>query len=327
MNKNNSKTGSEMCSGILKEDIQFLSKDGKTVIHGVKWMPGQGEICAVLQICHGMTEFAERYEEFARCLAGRGFLVVAHDHLGHGASIRSESDWGYFAKKHPSETVVADIHQLTCMIRKEYPGLPYFILGHSMGSYLLRRYLTLYSGLVTGAVICGTGSVPEPVVRTGMLVCRILEMFRGGYYRSAFVTALCFGGAYQKFGKDPQDPTGSWLSKNKESVQAYERDKRCTFRFTLNGYYGLFSTISYDNQSKHVRRIRKDLPVLFTAGKDDPVGSFGKGVKKVCRQYRRAGIKDIKLRLYENDRHEILQETDRRRVFADIYHWMKKHME
>ena len=312
---------------IRKEDLWFLSKDGKTRIHGVKWLPEQGGVCAVLQICHGMTEYSERYDEFARCLAKRGFLVVGHDHLGHGASIQSETEWGYFAQDHPSETVVADIYQLTALVRQEYPSLPYFILGHSMGAYLLRRYLTLYSGQVTGAVICGTGCVPELLVRTGMLVCLVLEKFLGGHHRSRFITEICFGGAYKKFEKDPQDVTGSWLSKNKESVRAYKQDKRCTFQFTLNGYYGMFLTISYDNRLKHVRRIRKDLPVLFIAGKDDPVGNFGKGVKKVCRQYRRAGIKDIKLRLYENDRHEILQETDRRRVYGDVYRWMKKHME
>lgn len=313
-----------MHTGIQKEVFSFLSKDGRTDIHAVKWFPKDGQLRAVLQIAHGMVEYIERYDEFAVYMAKRGFLVVGHDHLGHGASVRAETQWGYFAEKNPSQTVVADMYTLTRMVQKAHPGLPYIILGHSMGSFLLRRYLTVHSSAVDGAVICGTGSIPGVVARSGMAVCKALELVYGAYYRSPFVTSLCFGGAYKRFEKDIADPTNSWLSKNKESVQAYSKDKRCTFVFTLNGYYGLLSTVSYINQMKHVRKIRKNLPVLFIAGMDDPVGNFGKGVKKACVQYRRAGVRDVKLRLYPNDRHEILQETDRERVFADVYRWCGK---
>ncbi len=341
---------------IRKKEFHFMSSDGKTKIHAVKWGPADSRIKAVLQITHGMIEYIDRYDEFACYMARRGFLVVGHDHLGHGDSIRSESDWGYFipagkkifksigAHGHiraitlanhraceytspdPSAAVTADIYRLTCIVRRKYPDCPYFILGHSMGSFLLRRYLTLHSGDITGAVICGTGSVPDAAVQFGMLVCRLLGVLRGEHYRSRLVTNLAFGSAYGRFDMTGQDPSNSWLSKNEESVRAYYQDPRCTFLFTVNGYYTLFSTIYYDNRINNVCRIRKNLPVLFISGADDPVGSFGKGVKKACAQYRRAGIQDVKLKLYENDRHEILQETDRAQIFADIYEWCKKRM-
>lgn len=311
---------------IKKETFQFLSKDGKTKVHAVKWIPENGQIRAVMQISHGMIEYIERYEEFACYLARHGFLVVGHDHLGHGASVSDESEWGYFAAKKPSETVVADIHQVTRIIQSQYPDCPYFILGHSMGSFLLRRYLTLHSEDVSGAVICGTGSQPDIVTGFGMLVCRLIRLFRGGHYRSRFLTDVSFGKPYEKFDKTGEEPSRSWLSKNEESVQAYYKDPRCTFVFTVNGYYGLFSTIRYVNQMKHIRKIRKNLPVFFIAGEEDPVGDFGEGVKKAYAQYRQAGIRDVKMKLYQNDRHEILQETDREQVFADIYQWCIKRM-
>lgn len=309
---------------IQKETFQFLSKDGKTKIHAVKWLPIQGRVRAVMQISHGMIEYIERYEEFAQYLAERGFLVVGHDHLGHGASISSESEWGYFTEKKPSETVVADLYQVTRIIRSKYSDCPYFILGHSMGSFLLRRYLTLHSEEVTGAIICGTGSQSDVVTRFGMAVCRLLSAVRGGHYRSSFLTNLAFGKPYAEFDMTGAEPKKSWLSKNEDSVRAYYSDPRCTYVFTLNGYYGLLSTINYDNQMKNIQNIRKNLPVFFISGEDDPVGDFGEGVKKAYAQYRQAGIRDVKMKLYPGDRHEILQETDRKQVFSDIYQWCEK---
>lgn len=312
---------------VKKETFRFLSKDGKTKIHAVKWMPEDGKVRAVMQLSHGMVEYIERYDEFACYLARRGFLVVGHDHLGHGESVTDESEWGYFTAKKPAETVVADIYQVTRIIRSQYPDCPYFIFGHSMGSFLLRRYLTRYSEDVTGAVICGTGSQPDAATCFGMLVCRLIGLVRGGHYRSAFITNVSFGKPYADFDKTGADPSKSWLSKNEESVRAYYDDPRCTFVFTVNGYYGLFSTVRYVNQMKHIRKIRKNLPVFFIAGEDDPVGNFGEGVKKAYAQYRQAGIRDVKMKLYQNDRHEILQETDREQVFEDVYQWCKKRMQ
>lgn len=311
---------------ITMETFQFLSKDGKTKIHAVKWLPKNGRVRAIMQISHGMIEYIERYDEFACYLANRGFLVVGNDHLGHGASIHGESEWGYFTAKKPSETVVADIYQVTRILRSQYPDRPFFILGHSMGSFLLRRYLTLHSEDVTGAVICGTGSQPDWLTGVGMVICRLFTLFRGGHYRSRFVTDIAFGKDYARYDLTGADVSNSWLSKNEESVRAYYQDPRCTFLFTVNGYYGLLSTIRYGNQMKHIRKIRKNLPVFFISGETDPVGNFGEGVKKAYAQYRQAGIRDVKIKLYPDDRHEILQETDREQVFEDVYQWCKKKM-
>ena len=308
---------------VKKETFRFLSKDGKTKIHAIKWMPGNGRVRAVMQLSHGMVEYIERYDEFACYLASRGFLVVGHDHLGHGESVIDESEWGYFTQKNPSETVVADIYQVTRIIRSQYPDCPYFIFGHSMGSYLVRKYLTLYSEEVDGAILCGTGRVSSAACRLGMAVCGLLALFRGWHFRSGFVKKSAFGGAYARFCMDGSDPENSWLSTNVESVKKFYADPLCGFDFTLNGYYGLMSTVLYDNQEKYIRNIRRELPIFLISGSEDPVGAAGVGVKRVYQQYIRAGLKNVTMKLYKGDRHELINETDRADVYADVWEWIK----
>ena len=142
-------------------NFTFLSNDGKTAVHAVKWMPDNGEFKAILQITHGMVEFIERYAAFAEFLTENGYMVVGHDHIGHGQSVASKEDWGFFAEENPSDVVVADIHKLRTLVQEENPDVPYFMMGHSMGSFMLRKYLSLHNENLRGAIIMGTGFIPE----------------------------------------------------------------------------------------------------------------------------------------------------------------------
>lgn len=304
-----------------KEIFTFLSSDKKTKLHAVKWMPESGEYTAILQIAHGMIEYVERYEEFACYMANRGYLVVGHDHLGHGESVESPEDWGYIADKNGARHMIEDMNKLRLMTEKENPGLPYFMLGHSMGSYLLRRYLTEYGKGLAGALVVGTGSVPDIATKAGMLVIRCIARFKGWRYRSKFVENLLFSGAYHKFSMDGKDLERSWLTKDVEIAAKYYKEPRCTFHFTLNGYDALIKTVYYDNQAKNTAKIPKELPIILLSGADDPVGNMSKGVLLVKKQLKEAGIKDLTCKLYENDRHEILNETDRDVVYRDILKW------
>ena len=162
-----------------KSTFGFLSSDQKTDIHAVRWEPDEGEIKGILQISHGMVEYIERYEEFAEFMTRQGFLVAGNDHLGHGESVVSQELWGYFAPKNGSDIVVEDIHKLRTMIQEEYPDLPYFILGHSMGSFLLRKYLSKYGTGLSGALILGTGTQPDSNLKLGKAVCKFLAVFQG----------------------------------------------------------------------------------------------------------------------------------------------------
>lgn len=307
-----------------KTTFGFLSSDQKTQIHAVKWEPKQAEARGVLQISHGMIEYVERYEEFAEYLTDRGFTVVGNDHLGHGQSVASEKMWGYFAPENGSGLVVEDLQRLRTMIQEERPKLPYFMLGHSMGSFLLRRYLSTYGSGLSGAIIMGTGTQATAAVKTGKAVCKCIALFRGWHYRSRLVDRLVFAANNSRFSDG--DPSGSWLTKDAGIVSAYMGDPRCTFRFTLNGFYNLFDTIHYINLPEHIACIPKELPLLFVSGEDDPVGGYGAGVKKAYETYVHAGVRDIDMKLYPGDRHEILNELDREAVYEDIYRWLQSRL-
>lgn len=309
-----------------EEQMTYLSANGTTKIHAVKWMPEDGKYKAILQITHGMIEYIERYHEFAEYLTERGFVVVGHDHLGHGASVKDETKWGYFAEN-PSDTLVADMHRLRMAVQGENPGVPYFMMGHSMGSYMLRKYLCLHGENLSGAIIMGTGCVPDGTTKFGMTLCRVMARFRGWNYRSRLMQKLSYSKPYHKFDLYGKDYTNSWLTKDTEHVKKYYSDPRCTFVFTLNGYLGLMEAVYFDNQMENIKKVPKDLPVFMVSGADDPVGDLGEGVKKVYHMFKEAGVDDLTYRLYETDRHEILNETDRDQVYADICAWMSVRLE
>lgn len=308
---------------MVSEYFEFLSADKRTKIHAVKWLPDDGRHSAVLQITHGMQEYAERYAEFAEFLTKRGFMVVGHDHLGHGASVASAKEFGYFTQKNPSDVLVMDMHALRTAVQKECGDEPYFMLGHSMGSYLLRKYITLHSKKLSGAILVGTGSMPDVAMKLGMRLCRFLAGKHGWHYKSPLVKKLSFMGPYRKYDTSGAKIENNWLTKDLVIAAKYYRDPKCRFDFTVNGYYGLMEAVLYDNQPKHIAGIPKKLPLLLVSGAKDPVGNMGKGVRKVYRQYKKAGVADVRLKLYENDRHELLNELDRQNVYQDIYQWMK----
>lgn len=304
-----------------RTNFTFLSADGKTQIHCVSWKPETEAIRGILQITHGMVEYIERYEPFAEYMSDKGYLVLGHDHLGHGESVNSPEDWGYFAEENGSDILVEDMHTLRLTTQKQYPDIPYFMLGHSMGSFLLRKYLCKHNENLRGAIIMGTGNQPDNVLKAGKWLCKTMAKVRGWRYRSRMIQNMAFAGNDNKFrGESLQN---SWLTRDVEIVKAYSANPKCTFRFTLNGFYNLFDTILYDNQKEHLNKLPKKLPLFLVSGKEDPVGSFGKGVKAVYDTYEALGMQDITWKLYPEDRHEILNELDRETVFSDIYNWIE----
>lgn len=313
----------------MSQEIEwnFDSKDGNTLIHAVRWMPESGEFKAILQITHGMIEFIERYRLFAEYLTEQGYLVVGHDHIGHGASINSKDDWGYFAPDHASDILVEDMHELRTIIQKEYPDKPYFILGHSMGSYMLRKYIVLHGEGLSGAILMGTGYLPDQTLKLAINMSKFLSLFFGWRHRSKLLTKMSFGGPYKKYDLTGSDLNNSWLTKDPKIVDVYYHEPRCTYLFTTNGYKGMAEAILFDNQPDNIAKVPKDLPIFLVSGAEDPVGENGKGVKIVYEQYKNAGMNDITWKLYENDRHEILNELDKENVYHDILSWLNVHME
>lgn len=304
----------------MRNEFYFPSKDGKTKIHVTEWIP-EGDIRAVLQICHGMCEFIGRYDNFAEFLNSHGYYVVGNDHLGHGESVVNDEDHGYFADPGGNECVISDIHTLRTITQEKYPHVPYFLLGHSMGSFLARQYICLHGSGLTGAVIMGTGSQPGIVLNLGIFLCRLSALFHGQHYRSRFINNLAFGGYNKSF--EPARTSCDWLTRDQQIVDAYLDHPWCTFMFTVNAYRHMFRGIRFAQNPSNISRIPKDLPLLVTSGAEDPVGNFGKGVRQVYDTYLEAGLRDVTLTLYDNDRHEILNETDRDKVYSDLLAWME----
>ena len=302
-----------------KEEFYYDSTSKTTKIHAVRYIP-DGEIKAILQIAHGMVEYIERYEAFALYLNSKGFLVTGNDHLGHGQSVNSKEEWGYFAKDDGNRAVLCDVHKLTQITKKKYPDVPYFLLGHSMGSFYARQYLCEFGKELNGAIIMGTGCQPLALVQFGRLLTKTISLFKGWHYRCGLVNNIAFGSYNKHF--EPARTTKDWLSKDTAIVDKYVADERCNFIFTLNAYYNMFTGISRLYDKNLLSRMPKDLPVFFVAGEDDPVGDYGKGVMKAVDMFKNIGMKNVSLKLYPTDRHEILDETDRDQVYQDLFSWL-----
>lgn len=309
-----------------KEELYFDSRDtggGAPKIHAVRYIPEEPPVC-VLQIVHGMAEYAERYEGFARFLTDRGVLVVAEDHLGHGQSIAQDRPFGYFCEQDPVTVVVRDVHRLKKMTQQLYPTLPYFILGHSMGSFILRNYLTRYGSGIRGAVIMGTGFQPDGKLKASAVLVKLQTLFLGSRHVSRFCDKISFG-SYNKRITNAKTPF-DWLSADEENVQSYIEDPLCGNIFTLNGFRTLLELIRGAHNPEAMRKIPADLPLLLTAGREDPVGDYGEGVIKVQKLLQDAGVRRVDLKLWDGMRHEILNETDREDVMRYVYDWIMEQV-
>lgn len=305
------------------EDIFYPSKDGKNTIHACIWKP-EGNIKGVVQIIHGMEEYAERYSPFAQYLTERGFLVCAEDHLGHGKSVQSEEGLGYFCDSRDYKTVIADIRELQLRVQETAQGAPYFVLGHSMGSFFCRTYISMFGGDLAGAVIMGSGFKGKLTLNFALATVKLNALFKGWKHKSSFVKNAAFGSYNNRF--KPARTESDWLSRNPENVDKYIADPLCGFGFTNNGYYVLFSVIKRACSAKTIKAVPKDLPVFFVAGADDPVGDYGKGVLKAYKKFAAAGVKDVNVKLYENCRHEILNDDCKDELSGDILNFFTKHI-
>ena len=310
-----------------KEVYTFKSADGVSTIHAVKWLPDDGNVSAVLQITHGMVEYIERYEGLATFLTSKNVAVIGHDHIGHGDSVSSKEEWGIMHCKYPSDIMVEDILANYKIGKKEFADKPYFILGHSMGSYMLRKFLcekaSELSGL-DGAIIMGTGTEANGAISMGKAVLGLIGAFKGMDYRSKFVAGLMYGSTYKGYDTDGTgDRTKSWLNRDVDEVNKYYADPKCTYMFSLNGYKALLEATGYDNDMNNINKMRKDMPIIFMSGSMDPVGAQGEGVKKAKAKFDEAGMKDVSIKLYEDYRHEILNEIGKETVYNDIYEWIK----
>jgi alpha-beta hydrolase superfamily lysophospholipase len=304
-----------------RKDFTIPSRDGIHKLHVVLWEPEDSQnIKGVVQISHGMVEMIDRYDDFAKFLNNNGYAVIGNDHLGHGLTAGNNTDLGYFCPENMSVTVVADLNKVTKYAKKRYKQKPYFLLGHSMGSFMARRYIMTYPYELDGVILCGTGSQTSQRIMLGKIVAGLEKRLFGDRFRSKFIKKNIFMN-YQSRIEHPRTKN-DWISRDEAVVDKYNADKYCTFDFTINGYRTIFEVVEFIQKRKNINRISKDLPILLISGDADPVGDYGKAVRKIFKQYKKSKISDVSLKLYHDDRHEVLNELNRTEVYADILRWI-----
>ncbi|MGN0674864.1 MAG: alpha/beta fold hydrolase [Oscillospiraceae bacterium] len=278
---------------------------------------------AVVQIVHGMCEYIERYEDFIGFLCSNGILVCGHDHLGHGHSVLTDECLGYFAPERGWQFLAKDVVRLTRMIQEQHPALPYFILGHSMGSLVTRAVLAKYSDLYDGALLLGTLNT-KIGTDAGIALTRTLCKLKGGFYRSKFVDELIFGLSNARI-ENPLNEY-AWISRDDEVVAAYEKDPLCNFHFTVRAYSDLLFLLSYVSRKDWAEKVTRLLPIMICSGSDDPVGNYGRGPEAVFNHLNESGHEDVELKIYSGARHEVLNETNRAEVYEDLLEWLDEHI-
>lgn len=304
-------------------EVRVPSSDGASALWVTHWKP-EGEPRAVLQLVHGMTEHMGRYDEFAQFLAAEGIAVIGHDQLGHGRTAASREDMGFFADHNGAAYLIQDIRRVGRMGERLYPGLPRFLLGHSMGSFLARRYLTRYGREVDGAILMGTGDYPTAVLLIALTAVNLTALVRGDRCHSRFLHGLVLGNYNRKI---PSARTGSdWLSRDEARVDRFVADPYCQFRFTCSAYRDFFRVMLELKSRRLLKRMPRELPVFLVSGSEDPVGDYGRGVKRLFSRYQAMGLRDVEMKLYVGSRHEILNDLEREKVCEDLKAWIFSHV-
>ena len=303
---------------VTREEFYVDSVDGIHMIHGYRWYDPEVEYKGVLQLVHGMLEYIERYNELAEYMASAGYFVVGHDQLGHGDSVKSPEELGYVGKQ-GAVLWLRDIGQIRRMAVSYAPKVPYIMLGHSMGSFLVRRYLIYHGKKVDGAILMGTGQQPMPAVKAGLALTYLGMLRSGKRGKSRLLDNLTCSGFAKLYPDNAR--TGSWMSRDPQVMMDVVNDKKMNFHFSLNAFEALLRTVEEVIDPRRAARMPRDLPVLILSGDADPVGENGKGVRQFEKMLKKIGMRKVTCKLYPENRHELINDLDKQEVFQDIRKW------
>lgn len=300
-------------------EILYPSLTGLGDIYAKLWMP-KDKPTAILQIAHGVAEHIERYTDFANFLNMHGILVAGNDHAGHGKSLHVESNRGYYGRCNGWSSLVGDIKALKEILNAEYPNLPYIMLGHSMGSFLMRSFASRFGGDVVAFIFSGT-SGKNPALGLGKFIAKLEALFKEPNSPSKLLDKLSFGTYNKKFA--PSRTNFDWLSRDTEMVDLYVSDELCGFVNPVEGMLAMFQGLEEITGKSWAGKV-PDIPILLISGQQDPVGGYGKGVHEVCGWLKETGHNRITCKLYPGGRHEMLNETNRAEVYEDILGFIKE---
>ncbi|MBQ2798498.1 MAG: alpha/beta hydrolase [Ruminiclostridium sp.] len=303
-----------------KTSGHFDSSNGVNKCAYYVYVPAGGELKGIIQISHGMCEHIGRYEHFVEFLTDNGYIVCGNDHLGHGNSVSSKDDYGYFAEKDGWSFLVNDLRRLTMIMKRKFPTLPYFMIGHSMGSFIARLYASRFPDELTALVILGTGD-DKALGELGVRAARSVAALKGGHFRSEKLNNLMYGVYNDRI--ENKQTIFDWLTHDQEIVKKFIDDEKTNFMFTASGFVDLTTLLRRISSSQWVAKVPKNLPILFASGTADPVGNYGKGVINVYEKLINEGC-NADIKLYPGARHELINETMKEVVFNDILCWIER---
>lgn len=303
----------------MEERKLMMSDD--VVVYATIRMPKTTAI-GHIHILHGMAEHSGRYDGAAEYFVERGYIVTAHDHRGHGQTASENGKRGHFGDRVGFDRVVKDVQEVVSVLRKELPTVPFILFGHSMGSFIARRYIQLYGDMVDRVVLSGTGDDNGIARYGGILVGKLTAKMNDAAKENYLLDTLVFG----SFNKGIRQPVTKfdWLSRNDTHVYSYMMDEYCGFVPTTQFFLDLFEGLGVIHQPKEIAKIPKDLPILLFSGTEDPVGNFSKAVWKVAKQYEKAQLTDVTVQFFEEGRHELLNDTERPEVIQQVLEWIEK---
>ena len=304
-----------------KREFYYPSSDGKTRIHAVEWIPEE-EPKAILQIAHGVTEYILRYEEFAEFLTSKGIIVVGNDHIGHGTSIAEKAKPMYFGPEGSFKYAVDDINTLYKITEEKYKNIPYIILGFSLGSFIVRRFLIDYPDTVDGAILVGTGQIAPIKIKIAKFIAKSEAKKHGEDNPTPMIKSLSFDN-YNKLFK-PNRTDYDWLCLSKTSLDKYIKDEKRGKELSAGLFREMLSGMEYTGNLENIKKMNKDIPIIFLSGEMDPVGEKGKSVKKAYDYFKKAGIKDVSMKLYKDLRHDILHEDNAEQIYQDILEFINE---
>ena len=304
---------------ITEENLfRFPSSDGKHTVTGYRFPLANPR--AVVQISHGMVEHVGRYTELISRLCDAGIAVFANDHLGHGRTALETGEFGVFGAYGAREFVVRDLHTVTGFAKKEYPDLPLFLLGHSMGSFLCRMYAARWGDELDGLIVLGTGG-PNPMLPLAKIIAGTSSLLLGPRHPGKVINKLTFGSYNSRYEKGA--PPDAWITRDREIRDRFKDDPMGHFTFSAGAFRELFAMIGEVSRKSWAKKLPKDLPIFLASGDMDPVGGWGKGVTKVAKMLEDAGLEKMTFRLYPGFRHELHNEIGRDEFYRDLSAWLE----
>ncbi len=305
-----------------KERFKLKTREKKKV--SVDVYHPEGEPLAALQVLHGMAETKDRYEDFAQTLAGRGIVVYVYDHRGHGKSKIDSLPLGLASVHHSWKTMRDDVLQVTGLIEARHPGIPLFLLGHSMGSLLARDFAGKEGTHLAGLILSGTAANPGLKGLLGQWLSGFLVLVQGSTKISPLLDRLLFGRA-NDFLEKPRTRF-DWLTRDETLVDKYIQDPLCGYICPAGFYHELIKGTRRAWRKEAFARTPGDLPIYVFGGGKDPIGNFGQAVVDTAERYRSAGVRDVVQKVYPEGRHEMLNELNRQDVYRDVAIWMEEKM-